>query len=135
MDEKQRKRRQESFWQITFPLILGSLITLGLGAWIIMTAAGPGTIRQAAHVSTVFLVVPVLVMILIPLALFGAAAYGIFQLRKVLPPYFQQARQFMEKVQEAVGAAADKFVEPIYTLGGIRSAVRYLIKGRSRSDP
>jgi hypothetical protein len=132
MAENQRNNQQESFWQIMFPLILGGLIILGLGAWIIWTAAGEGSVRQAADVSTVLLVIPVLVFALIPLALFGAGAYGIYRLRGVLPPYFQKVLQFIESIRAAVGKAADKSVEPIYSLGGILAAVRYLLKKPGR---
>jgi len=114
--ETHEKHRQETFWQITFPLIIGLALIIGLVALTIATAAQGGNVSQAADTSLIFLLIPTMLMALIPLALLVGLAYGIIWLNKNSPPYFKQAQDAMITVRDGVRAGADKLVEPVLNI-------------------
>jgi len=107
------KHRRETWWQITFPLILGILLILGLAGWTVVAAAQGGNVSQPADVSLIFLICPNLLMALIPLAFFGGLAYGVIWLNKKIPPFFQRFQESMIKVRDGIRTGADKLVAPV----------------------
>jgi hypothetical protein len=111
--------RRETIWQIIAPLVVGISIILGLGIWAIVTVAQGGDVSQAADTSLIFLLIPVLILSLIPLALLGGLVYGMFRLLKILPPKFYLVQGLFLKVQERVKQGADIAVEPILRINSI----------------
>jgi hypothetical protein len=108
-----RVHRREVFWQITFPLILGLLLILGLAVWTIVAATNGGNVSQPADASLIFLILPTMVMAIIPLALFAGLAYAVIMLNTIIPPYMRQAQDAMIRVRDGVRTGADKLVEPV----------------------
>ena len=107
------KHRRETFWQITFPFILGLLLVLGLAGWVIATAVQGGSVGQPADTALIFLILPTLVMALIPLVILAGLAYGVIWLNQHLSPYMRQAQEAMLMVRDGVRNGADRIVEPI----------------------
>lgn len=99
-------------------------MVLGLVIWAVITVAGGGNLRQEADTSAVFLIIPVLIATLIPLAFLGAAAYGIYKLRQVLPPFFHSVQGIFSRIETTSRNVADQVAEPIFFLGKIGAAVR-----------
>lgn len=104
--------RKETFWQIAFPLILGGLAVLGLAVWAVMAPSGGGNTSQAADVSLIFLIVPLLVMAFILLAVLIGLIYGMARLLGFLPQKFYLLQGFFDRIRAGVRKAADKAVEP-----------------------
>jgi len=127
MEEKQ-KIKSETFWQITFPLILGSLIIAALATWAVITAVNGNDIRKQADVSAIFLLAPFLLCTLIPLALTAITAYGIIRLNKILPKYTRQGQEFVSQVEEKVKILADKITEPFLRLESLWASLRALFR-------
>lgn len=108
-----RLHRRETFWQISFPLILGALVMLGLAVWAVLTATGSGSVNQAAAASLIFLLIPAMFAALFFLAILGALAYLVILINDKLPPYMRQAQDFFTRLQDLIRLAADKLVEPV----------------------
>jgi hypothetical protein len=108
-----RNHRKEVFWQITFPLIIGISVILGLAVWTIMATATGGDISQTANTSLVFLILPTMLLAIIPLALFAGMAYGVIWLNKKLPANMRRVQDAFIRVRDGVKTGADKLVEPI----------------------
>ncbi len=104
--------RKETFWQITFPLILGLIVIVGLAVWTVIVASGGGNVSQAADASLIFLIIPTFVMAFILLAVLIGLVYGMYSLLKWLPPKFFTLQGFFYRIQDRVQKAADKAVEP-----------------------
>jgi len=113
-----RKHRKEMFWQITFPLILGTLVFIGLVAWTIYAAAAGFNIRNTADVSLVFLIIPAMVMLLVPLAILIGMVYGVIWLNKNTAGFTFRAQKVMDQIKDGVTQWSDKAVEPVI---GIKS--------------
>jgi hypothetical protein len=110
------KHRKETWWQISFPFILGLLLILGLAGWAVFATATGGNVGQSADTSLIWIICPNLLLALIPLALFGGMAYGIIVLNQKIPAAFKQLQDVMLKVRDGVQAGADKVVDPVINL-------------------
>ncbi len=122
----QKKIRREVFWQITLPLLVGVLLILGLGAWIIFTTAQGGSVRQAADTSLIFLLIPNMAMAVIPLVLFAGLAFGVIWMNRNLPAYLHQIQDVFIKIRNGVMQGADKLVEPVLNLKSSLAALDVL---------
>ena len=105
--------KRETFWQITFPLIVGLVFVLILATLILVAATGDGRLAQAADAALVFLIIPLMLFTLIFTIIFAAVAFGIIKLNDVLPIYSKQAQDAFARVRQQVQLGSDKAVEPI----------------------
>lgn len=118
--------RRQSFWQILFPLLLGSLAILAIGVWAILTVAQGGEVSRGADTSLIFLLIPTMFMALIPLFLFAGVIYGLIWLKQNLPSAMYRVHQVIEKVHEGVLNGADKAAEPILRISSIAASIKAL---------
>jgi hypothetical protein len=121
----QQKHRSEVFWQITFPLILGILLILGLAVWTILAAAGSG-VSQSADASLIFLILPTLLIALIPLILLAGLAFAVIYLNKNIPAGMRRVQATMLKIRDGVQAGSDKLVEPVLRIKSAAAAIEVL---------
>jgi hypothetical protein len=108
-----KKHRVETFWQISFPLVLGCILVVGLAAWTIIIATSGGGTRKTADISLVFLIIPAMVMALIPLAIFIGMAYATIWLNKNTSFFMKKAQDAMVQVRDGVRNGSDKLTEPV----------------------
>lgn len=108
-----KKHRAEVFWQITFPLILGALVFIGLAAWTIYTATTGHGIRKPADISLIFLIIPTMVMFLIPLVILLGMAYGVIWLNKNTSGFMLRVQDVVNQVRDGVQKGSDKAVSPV----------------------
>jgi len=118
-----KKHRVEVFWQITFPLILGALVILGLAAWTIYAATVGFSIRKTADISLVFLIIPAMIMFLIPLVILFGMVYGVKWLNKNTAGFMLRVQDVVNQVRDGVQKGSDKAVEPVI---GIKSKMASL---------
>ena len=103
--------KREVFWQIIFPLVIGALVilTLAVGTWFI----SQNSASQASNISTIWLILPVLVLLLILTFLFGGLAYGLIRLIGILPPYAALIQNYFVFFNQKVRQACDLAAEPV----------------------
>jgi hypothetical protein len=126
----QKAHRRQVWWQIIFPLILGTAAALAVGAWAIVVVARGGSASQSADAALIWLLMPVFVMGLVPLALFAGLAYGLVVLNKKLPAGMYKVQQAMVRVQDGVRSGADRLVEPILRISSAKAGMRALKRKR-----
>ena len=127
MEEKQ-KIKSETFWQITFPFILGSVLIAALATWAVIMAVNGDGVRQQADVSAIFLLVPFMLCALIPLILTIITTYGIIRLNNILPKYTRQGQDFVSRIEEKVKTLADKLIEPVLRLESVWASLQVLFR-------
>ena len=108
-----KKHRKEMFWQVTFPLIIGGLVFIGLAAWTVYTAATGNTIRKTADISLVFLIIPGMIMLLMPLVVIFGMVYGMNWLNKNTPRFMLKVQDVVNQVRDGVQKGSDKAVSPV----------------------
>ncbi|CAG0936352.1 hypothetical protein TFLX_05222 [Thermoflexales bacterium] len=84
-----------------------------------------GPLRDA---SLIFLICPVMLCLLIPLALTAGAAYLFFRLRRGLPPKLNQVHLQAQRVNAAVNRAGAKVAEPFVSAEAKYTQVETLLR-------
>ena len=110
------KHQKESFWQITLPLVICSLITLGLAIWIIYAAALGNQIGKTADISLIILIIPAMILFLIPLAILVGLTYSVIWLNKNTSNFMVRLQDFLYQINDAAKKASDKAVKPLINL-------------------
>ena len=131
MAEKRKSPQGSEFWQIIFPTLVGATMIFGLGIWFGITGS-TGSLARFAEISTVLLVVPTGLAVLLMGLLLGGAAYLFGRLIEGIPPLTGKVLDFLEKIRAGVkqvsSAAARLVIEP--------AAVLAIFKPRrGRQDP
>ncbi len=79
-------------------------------------------------ISLIWLIAPAMVLLLLFLALTGAAAYGIIRLIQVLPVYFLRMQVVLERIASRSYQISDKILQPLVRLrsgmAGLQAALR-----------
>ena len=108
----QAAHKRETFWQITFPLIVGVVLILVLVVLTVLSATGVGPIGQAGDTALIFLIIPLMCVTVLFTIIFGAIAFGVIKLNQTLPIYTRQAQDAFEMVRQQIQVGSDKAVEP-----------------------
>ncbi len=123
MAEKKKAPAGSSFWQIIFPALVGALLLLLVGIWVILYTS-PGNISRFAEISTVLLVIPVLFSSLLLMLLLGALIVLVIKIIQGLPTITGWILDKLERVQKGVRVvsenAAGPVIRPLVLLAGIR---------------
>jgi len=99
-DERARRRhRREVFWQISVPLTLGGLAVIAAGILAGWSTARGSDLSAWSGRSLVFLICPVLIVGLIPLALLGGAVVGVARLTAGLPFFFYKIQNAFDSIR------------------------------------
>ena len=116
--------RREVLWQVTVPFGVGVLLILALAGGVFFTGARDTSLW--ADVSTIWLLLPVIVLALIPLVLLVLLIYGVTWLVTHLPVYTFIVQQAFRQVDSRVQEIADRAVEPALRVRSSLAALRAL---------
>ncbi len=108
------RHRRQSFWQIIFPIILGGIVLIALG--VLITLGPNQQVSRWGSISTIILILPLFLMLLIAFAIFGGLAYGLARLLRILPAYTHMAQIYTDHFGKMIQNFADKIVQPIITV-------------------
>jgi hypothetical protein len=119
--------KQEVFWQITFPLILGVLLLSLACVGVILTATGTSPdINRWADISTIWLLLPLIFGTVIVILALTGMVYVLVKILAIVPGYARLMQDFFTKVQVRVRILADKIVEPVLKIQAIQAGARVL---------
>lgn len=122
-----RKHRQEVFWQVTVPLLVGAILVLAAGVGVIYVGATNLTpVDRWASISIIWLIIPTMFVALIFLAVIASLAYGLARLIGILPKYTRQVQDLFVSIEARVKNAADSAVEPALRVQSIVAGLRAL---------
>ncbi len=116
--------RREVFWQVTVPFGVGLLLILALAGGVFF--AGVRDTSLWADVSTIWLLLPVIFLALIPLVLLVLFIYGVTWLVIHLPVYTFIVQQAFRQVESRIQDIADRVVEPALRARSSLAALRAL---------
>ena len=124
--ETYRAHKRDTFWQITFPLIVGVVFVIILSILTVLAATGGGNITQAGDIALIRLIVPLMLVTFIFTIIFGAVAYGIIMINDTLPLYTRQAQDAIARVRQQVQMGSDKAVEPFLKIQSFFASLKAL---------
>ena len=93
-------------------MILSILVVLFLCV-LASVAAGSPAVTEFSQLSTVYLVLPVLIVALLVVVLMGLAVYGLATLLDILPVYTRLAQGFFRQISVFARVWSDKIVKPV----------------------
>ncbi len=127
------EHRREVFWQITIPLVAGSLLILAAIAAIIFfaTQASPGLDRWA-DVSLMWLIFPSLFLVLIMLVVLIGIVFAVTVVLQKTPRLAYLLQQYIEIGEAKVGQFTNLAAEPILRTHSLLAVFRRLTMWRSK---
>jgi hypothetical protein len=128
--ETRARHRRETFLQIYLPLIFGGLLAAAACVLPIVVVAQAGEVGRWADISLIWLILPMLVVLLIPLALVGGLGYGVTSLLQSLPAGMFRLLQVLTTVNSQVRSISDRLVEPFVQVQSSSAGIRSLFRKR-----
>lgn len=129
--ESYLKHRKDFGWKILFPMILSSVLCIGLIVLInIATFAGGGDVGRWAAISTMWIAIPTMIGMLIVLALTGGIIYLLAKLLNMLPRYTSMVQDFFYKIEGYAKRGADAAAKPVISINAVAASINRLFGGR-----
>jgi sterol desaturase/sphingolipid hydroxylase (fatty acid hydroxylase superfamily) len=125
-----RKHRHEVLWQITVPMVIGVVIVLILA--VLATMATDYMVSKGADMSTIWLIAPMLIVLVLIFIITAASIYGLVRIIQVLPVYSRQVLDFLIEVGLQVRMASNKAVEPFIRAQSFQASVRGFVRSLRR---
>jgi len=111
-------------WQIVMPIVLTTLLLIALIVLInIATFRDGGDVARWAAVSTIWIVIPIMIGMLIFLAILGGLVYLMAKLLNVTPTYTGLVQDFVYKIAGYIKRGADVVVKPVLGFEGIKASI------------
>lgn len=107
--------QKQRFWQILFPVIIFSLVIIGVCVLMIMSVTGVKTgidLSQTADTALIWMIVPLLGAAMLFAVILFFLIYGIARIIKVLPDYTFRIQEFFWALTDQVQVMADKLAAP-----------------------
>jgi hypothetical protein len=122
--ESYQRHRKELVWQIILPVVLTSLLLITLIVLInVATFRDGGDVGRWAAISTIWIVIPIMLGLLIVTALLGGLIYLMQKLLNITPTYTSLAQDYVYRAQGYIKRAAEAIVKPVLQLNGILASV------------
>ena len=111
-------------WQIILPIVLTSLLIVALIVLInIATFREGGDVARWAAISTIWIVIPIMIAMLIFIVLLGGLVYLMKRLLNITPTYTGLAQDYVYLVVGYIKRATDALVQPVLQLNGILASL------------
>lgn len=126
-----QKHRKDLIWKIIFPVVLSTVLCIGLIVLIwFATFRGGGDVQRWADISTMWIAIPTMIGMLITLALLGGIIYLLAKLLHITPRYTVMAQDFFYMIQSYAKRIADAVVKPIINVDAIGAGIGRLFGKR-----
>lgn len=115
--ESYLKHRRDMTRQILVPIILVTVIGLGLVALSIYGIVGrSANVSLWADISLIWLIIPMMFLALVILGLVGGMVYGLAKLLGVTPRYTGLVQQYALWLNAEIVLWTDKIIQPVLSL-------------------
>jgi hypothetical protein len=125
MTEKKKASAGSSFWQIVFPTLIGTILLLLVGIWVVIYTS-PGNVSRLAEISTVLLVIPVLFSSLLVMLLLGALIALVLKIIQSLPPITGKILEVLQQIQKVIEGLSKNSVIPVVRPAALFAGIRRL---------
>ena len=123
--ESYLKHRRQLMWQIILPMLLTVLLFIAMIVLInIATFREGGDVARWAAVSTIWIVIPIMIGMLIFIALLGGLVYLMMKLLNVTPTYTSLAQDYVYLAVGYIKRATEVIVRPVIQINGILASIR-----------
>lgn len=110
--------------QIILPIVLTTLLVLAVIVLVYRaTFYSGGDVGRWAAVSTIWIVIPIMIGMLIFLAILIGLIYLLSRLMSITPTYTGLAQEYVHKAAIYIKRGADALVKPVVQLNGILASI------------
>ena len=123
--ESYKRHRKQLAWQIILPVLLSAVLCIALIVLIwFATFRGGGDVGRWAAVSTIWIVVPIMIGLVIVLVLLVGLVYLMARLLNIMPTYTGMAQDYVHIAVGYVKRGADAVVKPVFLLDGLGASIK-----------
>jgi hypothetical protein len=123
--ESYLRHRKQWTWQIVLPVVLISVLFIALIVLInIATFRDNGDVARWAALSTIWIVVPIMIGMLIFLILLVGINYLLSKLLGITPRYTGLAQDYVHKAAGAIKRGLDAIVKQFIEIQGVLASIR-----------
>ena len=123
--ESYLRHRKQVTWQIVLPVLLMVVLIIALVVLInIATFRDNGDVARWAAISTIWMVVPIMIGMLIFLVLLVGLIYLLSKLLGITPRYTGLAQDYVHKVAGAIKRGLDAIVKQFIEIQGVLASIR-----------
>jgi len=120
-----KKHRKELMTQIILPIVLTVILIIAAIVLVnIATFRDGGDVARWAAVSTIWIVIPLMIGMLIFLALLVGLIYLLARLLNVTPTYTGRVQDYVRKAAVYIKQGADAVVKPVIGLEGFVASIK-----------
>jgi hypothetical protein len=122
--ESYLKPRRDRAWKIILPVVLSVVLCIAMIVLINIAAfRDGGDVARWAAVSTIWIVVPIIIGLLIFFVLLAGLVYLMYRLLGITPTYTGLAQDYVHKAAIYIKRGADAAVKPIINLNGVLASI------------
>jgi len=122
--ESYKRHRKEVVWQIILPMVLTFVLFIALIVLIsFSTFRDGGDVERWAAISTIWIVIPIMISLLIVTALLGGLVYLMMKLLHITPTYTSMAQDYVYIAQGYIRRATEAIIQPVLQLNGILASI------------
>jgi hypothetical protein len=107
-----QRHKRETRLQIMLPILLGTVIIVGIGILITLRASIPAASKMA-DISLIWLIMPASLFTLIGAIVVGGLAYLVIRLVAILPYQFYRLMDLLLRLHRLVVQVSDKLTAPV----------------------
>lgn len=123
--ESYLRHRKQMVWQVILPVVLTTLLIIALIVLInVATFRDGGDVARWAAISTIWIVIPIMIGMLIFLVLLGGLVYLMAKLLNITPTYTGMAQDYIHIAAGYIRRGADAAVKPIFLLDGLGASIK-----------
>jgi hypothetical protein len=127
--ESYLRHRKQWTWQIVLPVVLMSVLLIALIVLInIATFRDNGDVARWAAISTIWIVVPIMIGMLIFLILLVGIIYLLSKLLGITPRYTGLAQDYVHKAAGTIKRGLDAIVKQFIEIQGVLASIREFFK-------
>ena len=122
--ESYKRHRKQVMWQIILPVVLTSLLLIALIVLInIATFRDGGDVGRWAAISTIWIVIPIMIGLVIVVAILGGLVYLMQKLLHITPTYTSLAQDYVYLAEGYIKRATEAIIKPVLQLNGILASI------------
>lgn len=127
--ESYLKHRKQMVWQIILPIVLTVILFVTMIVLInVATFRDGGDVARWAAVSTIWIVVPIMIGMLIFLALLVGLVYLMKKLLHITPTYTGKAQDYVYLAEGYIKRATEAAVRQVINIQGVFASVQRFFK-------
>ena len=129
--ESYQKHRRDLRWKIILPVMLSAVLCLALTVLVsIATFQWDGDVARWAAVSTIWIAIPAIFILLVSLVIHAGLVYLLAKLLNILPTYTGKVQDFFYKIEGYARRFADAAAKPFIFINSVGASLNRIFGKR-----